>query len=389
MKEQSGRRHFLKQLSTIPAAAAVPARLTGGATAQKQEESPVTDEIFAAGEAMDTLQYSVARYDAITPAMTFKAASRAEAVAWQRQVRRKLAQLLGDFPAQRGPLRSRVLRTEQMDGYRREQILFWSRPALQVFGYLLVPDSFRAPGAAMICLPGHGRGVDDIVGIDKDGKQRKRYGGYQNDFALQCVSQGFAAFAIEQLGFGHRRDDAARKASAERSSCQPAAGAAFMLGETMAGWRTWDVIRAIDYLESRNEIDSKRIGCMGISGGGTVTLYAAAVEPRIKVAFLSGSFCTFRHSIYSISHCIDNYVPGLLKIAEAYDVAGLIAPRALFAENGEEDPIFPVAGTRIAFERTQKVYDTLGKKENLGLEVFPGKHEFWGKQGFAFVKSHL
>ena len=51
----------------------------------------------------------------------------------------------------------------------------------------------------MICLPGHGRGVDDIVGIDKEGKQRKRYGGYQNDFALQCIAHGIAAFAIEQI----------------------------------------------------------------------------------------------------------------------------------------------------------------------------------------------
>ena len=389
MKAHTGRRDFLKRISTIPAAAAGLPGIAGAAARQEQKEARVIDEIFAAGEAMDSLEYSVARCEKIVPAMTFNASSRAEAVAWQRNLRRKLFQLLGNLPAQREPLRARVLRTEQMDGYRREQILFWSRPELQVFGYLLVPDALRSRGPAMICLPGHGRGVDDIVGIDKEGKQRKRYGGYQNDFALQCVSHGLAALAIEQLGFGHRRDDAARKGSAERSSCQPAAGSALMLGETMAAWRTWDVIRAIDYLESRKEIDPKRIGCMGISGGGTVTLYAAALEPRIKVAFLSGSFCTFRHSIFSLSHCIDNYVPGILKVAEAYDVAGLIAPRALFAENGEEDPIFPVAGTRIAYERTQKVYRILEKEGNIGVEIFPGKHEFWGKEGFAFIKSHL
>src|SRR5213594_1335626 len=226
MKERSGRRHFLKQLSTIPAATAALPRLTRGAAAQKQEEAPVIDEIFAAGEAMDSLQYSVARYETISPAKTFNSPSRAQAIAWQRRLRRKLAQMLGDFPAQREPLRAKVLRTEQMDGYRREQILFWSRPGLQVFGYLLLPDDFGTPGPVMICLPGHGRGVDDIVGIDAEGNQRKRYGGYQNDFALQCVAQGIASFAIEQLGFGHRRDEAARKGSAERSSCQPAAGAA-------------------------------------------------------------------------------------------------------------------------------------------------------------------
>ena len=210
MKVPFGRREFLKRISTIPAAAAGLPEIAVADASQEQKEARVIDEIFAAGEAMDSLEYSVARCEKIVPAMTFNASSRAEAVAWQRNLRRKLFQLLGNLPAQREPLRARVLRTEQMDGYRREQILFWSRPELQVFGYLLVPDALRSPGPAMICLPGHGRGVDDIVGIDKEGKQRKRYGGYQNDFALQCVAHGLAAFAIEQLGFGHRRDDAAR-----------------------------------------------------------------------------------------------------------------------------------------------------------------------------------
>ena len=73
----------------------------------------------------------------------------------------------------------------------------------------------------------------------------------------------------------------------------------------------------------------------------------------------------------------------------AYDIAGLIAPRHLFAENGTEDPIFPVAGTRLAFERTRKIYRVFGKEENLGLETFSGKHEFSGKQGFAFLKANL
>ena len=98
-------------------------------------------------------------------------------------------------------------------------------------------------------------------------------------------------------------------------------------------------------------------------------------------AFLSGSFCTFQQSIFSIAHCMDNYVPGILKFAEASDIAGLIAPRPLFVENGEQDSIFPVDGVRLAFEKTRSIYQILGKEEDLALEVFPGKHEFWGKKG--------
>ena len=80
---------------------------------------------------------------------------------------------------------------------------------------------------------------------------------------------------------------------------------------------------------------------MGISGGGTCTLFSAALEPRIRAAMVSGYLNTFRDCIMSVSHCIDNYVPGILNWAEMYDVAGLVAPRPLFAESGEKDDIFP------------------------------------------------
>ena len=119
----------------------------------------------------------------------------------------------------------------------------------------------------MLCLAGHGRGVDDIIGIEEDGGMRTVYGGYQNDFALQCVEHGYAVLAIEQFGFGHRRDSAARQRGAGNSSCQPSAGAAFLLGQTMVGWRVYDAMRALDYLATRPEIDSQRVGIMGISGG--------------------------------------------------------------------------------------------------------------------------
>ena len=124
----------------------------------------------------------------------------------------------------------------------------------------------------------------------------------------------------------------------------------------MIGWRVYDVMRTIDWIETRSELDAKRVGCMGISGGGTCTTFSAALEPRIKAAMISGYLNTFRDSVMSISHCIDNYVPGILNWAEMYDVAGLIAPRPLFVESGEKDNIFPIAASNASFERVKKVY---------------------------------
>jgi hypothetical protein len=203
------------------------------------------------------------------------------------------------------------------------------------------------------------------VGIAENGQQRETRSGYAKDFALQVVERGYAAFAIEQLAFGCRRDEAARKKGAGQSSCQPAAGAALLFGQTMIGWRVWDVMRAIDYLRSRPEVDQSRLATMGISGGGTVSLFSAAVDERIKIGVVSGYFNTFRESILSLSHCIDNYVPGILNYIEMYDIAGLIAPRGLFVESGMRDPIFPIHGSRAAFKKAENIYSVFGAPDKL------------------------
>ena len=104
---------------------------------------------------------------------------------------------------------------------------------------------------------------------------------------------------------------------------------------------------------------------------------------------ISGYLNTFRDSVFSLSHCIDNYVPGILNWAEMYDVAGLIAPRPLFAESGERDDIFPIAASRASFARVKKVYEVFGAGDLTAQETFDDAHSFYGKQGLPFLKQHL
>ena len=87
-----------------------------------------------------------------------------------------------------------------------------------------------------------------------------------------------------------------------------------------------------------------------------VTVFAAACETRISVAVPSCYFCTFEGSIGSLHHCDCNYVPGMLRLGEMYDVAGLVAPRSFCAISGREDSIFPIQHATHAFEQLQKVY---------------------------------
>jgi dienelactone hydrolase len=365
------------------AAAAVPAPAPAAYTgALDGTEGKVDPKTF------DPLVWARGRYESAPLKLTFKGTKRKEAEGWQKGLRAKVTELIGLRPS-KPALSSQTLEVRDFPSYRREKVVFQSAPGAYVLGYLLTPKQGKAPHPTMICLPGHGRGVDDIVGIDDKGADRTDKAGYQHDFAIQCIEHGMAAVAIEQMAFGCRRSDAAKARGLGNSSCQPLAGAALLLGETMVAWRVQDVMRTIDWIETRDELDPKRVGCMGISGGGTITTFASALEPRIKAALVSGYLNTFRDSIFSISHCIDNYVPGILEWCEMYDVAGLIAPRPLFVESGDKDDIFPVDASRASFEKVKQIYSVFEQPDLAQHEVFAGEHSFHGKAGLPFLARHL
>src|SRR4029434_3402089 len=103
-------------------------------------------------------------------------------------------------------LRPAVIETRSFPAYRREKFVFDSRPGVSVLAYLLLPPQARTPAPVMICVPGHGRGVDDVVGIDEQGRDRTDKAGYQHDFAIQVAETGMAAGAIEPMAVGCRRD---------------------------------------------------------------------------------------------------------------------------------------------------------------------------------------
>ena len=336
----------------------------------------------------DSLAWTRKRYEEMPRRLRFQAKDRKAAEAWQKKLRAKLTELMGGFPP-RVSLNAKILETRDFPGYKRDTVIFESRPGLGVFGYLLIPKSKPGPHPIVVSVPGHGRGVDDIAGIDDKGRDRTEKVTYQYDYAIQLVEHGMASLAIEPLGFGCRRDPESRKKGLSTSSCQPSAGAALLFGETMIGWRVWDVMRALDYAATRRELDINRAGCMGISGGGMVTAFASALEPRIRAAFVSGYMNTFRDSILSLSHCIDNYIPGVLQWCEEPDVVGLIAPRPLWCESGEKDPIFPLPAFEGSFAAVKHVYEVFGVPDLCGREIHSGPHVFSGKQGLPFLARHL
>jgi dienelactone hydrolase len=366
------------------------AQAPAGAPPASSYVGPLTGVTTALDDrGFDPVVYVRDLYAAAPRRLRFDARGPADAQRWQESLRSKLTELIGGFPSSRIPVRPVTLETRAFPGYSREKIVFDSRPGVSVLAYLLMPEKARRPAPVMICVPGHGRGVDDIVGIDEKGADRTDKAGYQHDFAIQVAEAGMAAMAIEPMGFGCRRDPVNARQGLSRKACDPVSGGAMLVGQTMIGWRVWDVMRTIDYLATRSEVDHTRVGCMGISGGGTVTVFASALEPRIKAALVSGYLNTFRDSIGSISHCSDNYVPGILNWAEMHDIAGLIAPRPLFVESGEKDNIFPIRASIDSFAEVQKIYGVFGAADRAEQEVFAGEHSFWGKRGIPFLARHL
>jgi len=368
------------------------AAMSGAAAlAQNSSETKYTgplDGTKLAPHRFDPVLWTQKRHAEAPMQLTFRADNKKQAEAWQKKLRAKVTELVGGLPERGAAPKAEIVESREFPAYTREKFVFESRPGVMVLGYLLLPKK-SGPHAATICIPGHGRGVDDLVGIDDKGRERTRKESYQFDYALQAVEHGMAAVALEPMGFGCRRDPKATSRSLTTSSCQPAAGAALLFGETMVAWRVYDVMRTIDWIETRRELDAKRVGLMGISGGGTVTQFGAALDTRIQAAFVSGYLNTFRDSILSLSHCIDNYVPGILNWCEQYDVAGLIAPRAFFAESGERDNIFPVAAAREAFAKVKRVYEVMGAADACGHEVHRGEHVFHGVQGLPFMAKAL
>jgi hypothetical protein len=235
--------------------------------------------------------------------------------------------------------------------------------------------------------------VKDIVGLWENGEERSVPDGYHRDFAVTLCRAGFAVAAPEISCFGERRTDYAYldpgSGQPVPSTCEQTAALALHLGGTVLGLRVRDGVRLVDYLSGVPEFDLNRLGAMGISGGGMHTLYSACVDTRVRAAVVSGYFSTFRDSVLAMHHCPCNIVPGLAKFGEMWDLAGLVAPRPLFVESGDHDPIFPVAAARRGTAEAQRVYTTFGAAAAFGHQIFEGRHRVNGGAAYAFLKEAL
>lgn len=287
----------------------------------------------------------------------------------------KLAELLGEMPEKVDP-EPRTVWVKDRGIYLEKRIVFRTEKDVWAPCCLLVPKNAKGPLPAVICLQGHSPGMHISLGHPKTLKDLRSIRSGERDYAVQAVKRGYCALALEQRGFGERQSSLAVKRS---KRCDFIAYNALLFGRTLLGQRVWDVSRAIDLLETLPEVDSSKIACLGNSGGGTVTYYAACVDKRIKLAMPSCSVCTYRDSIGSVYHCACNYIPNSARYFDMGDLALLIAPRPLIVVAGKKDTIFPIKGVRETYALIRKIYEDTGAGDRCRLVEGEGGHRFYSQ----------
>lgn len=325
------------------------------------------------------------RLDSSGRKLAFNANTPAEVTRWQTTLRAEVQRLLGVPSVDLIDLNPTLVETIDTPDFRRDLIVLQTLPDEHMPCYVLTPHTAEKPYKPVIALHGHGTwGANSLVGIENSPAEATFNRDLHADYARQIALAGYQVFVPMLRGFAQRMEDLQlqRIKAGDQSdniwSCQELGMNALLCGQTLMGLRVWDIQRLIDYIYSRPDVRLDHLPCVGLSGGGTATMYATALDSRITSAYISGAINTFRDSIMVIPHCACNYVPHLPEYAEMQEVAGLIAPRPLMVENGDQDPIYPAHGVEAALVTLRQVYAAVNKPENLTTHTFHGQHRWDG-----------
>ena len=271
--------------------------------------------------------------------------SAAEWETMRARIREKLLDTLGIVPSQTCDLDARTVGVTDRPGYRIEKVIFHSRPDCPVTANVYVPERVEFPAPAVLCPHGHAA-------------EGKAYPLYQHHH-IGLVKKGFVVMSFDMIGYNERA------AMGHRQMFAP-----YLTGGSLIGMILWDGMKALDYLCARPEVDAKRIGCTGNSGGGKQTLFLSALDERVAVSAPAGHGATYLYTAQKERDiCACNTVAGFLSFAEMDYVFGLIAPRPLLMVMGMDDRLFPFDLVRKVFRRVRRIYRLLGVEDRVELSL--------------------
>jgi dienelactone hydrolase len=341
-----------------------------------------------------TKAYFEARYDAVGRRLAFKATTQAECLTWKHEVLGTLHRLLGLDRLVPCPLNPRITEEVQKEGYRRQRVEIDTEPGVTMPLYVLIPDGPASSMVPIIAAHGHQSGgkispagVVEIPGVaDAVAKFNYTYG-------VHCAQNGYIVFCPDARGMGERRESLSENPEfLFGESCNQLAKMALPLGITVAGMWVWDLMRLLDYIQTRPECLGRPIGCIGLSGGGLQTLYLAALDERVACAVDSGYFYGVKDSLLDFPNCNCNYVPHLWEQVDMGDLAAIIAPRPLLIESGTRDELNGARGIINAIEQVEiarRAYELLEVPERLSHDIFEGEHRWNGILAYPWLDRWL
>ncbi len=277
--------------------------------------------------------------------------------------RRQLFEMLGLAPLPpKTPLQPVVTGVLKEDGYRVEKLHFQSLPGLYVTANLYLPEGTPKALPTILYVCGH-------AVMKKDGVSFGNKTGYHHH-GVWFARHGYACLIIDTLQLGEIEGKHHGTHNLGRWWW-------VATGYTPAGVEAWNCIRALDYLETRPEVDARRIGVTGRSGGGAYSWWIAALDERIAAAAPTAGITSLQNHV--VDGCIEGHCDCMFMVnTYRWDfdrVAALIAPRPLLVCNTDKDSIFPVDGVFQIYTNVRRLYAILGKEDHIGLHIAEGPHK--------------
>ncbi len=281
--------------------------------------------------------------------------------AWEARrptLRQAMLTAMGPFPDKPAPLEPKVLGVLKRSGYRIEKLVFQSRPGVWVTANAYVPEPGKGKLPAVLSVHGH------WLWARRDPTVQAR--------CLGLVKLGFFVLAVDAFGAGERYTEPGKgtyHGALYGATLWP-------VGQTLLGLQAYDNRRAVDYLRSRPEVDGDRIGVTGASGGGNQTMYAGALDERLKAVVPVCSVGNYLAYLRAAC-CVCEVLPGALRFTEEGDVLGLVAPRALMVISATKDAFqFSVGEADKSVARARAIYRLYGAGDSIRHATFDSPHAY-------------
>ena len=284
---------------------------------------------------------------------------------YQKSLRDKFLEAIGGLP-EKTPLNPQVTGIVMRDDFRVEKVIFESQPKHYVTAALFLPDAAKHkppyPGVLVPC--GHSR-------------NGKAPAVYQQACCLLALN-GIAALIFDPIDQGERSQMPSQLSNLQGTKAHTMVGiGSILLGRNTARFEIWDGIRALDYLQSRPEVDPNRIGCTGNSGGGTQTSYLMALDDRIRAAAPSCYITSFERLLSTVGpQDAEQNIFG--QLAFGMDHANYLlmrAPKPTLICAATND-YFDIEGTWASFRYAKRLYTRLEFAERVNLIENDDKHGF-------------